>query len=135
MEPEAPLAIVVNADDLGLSSEVNRAIAQALAGGWISSASLLTNFPAFAEAVEIARTPEWRGRVGIHLNLSEGPPLTDGIRRCPRIVVDGALAMHPTARLRLDAVETAAVREELEAQIRRGIDAGKIGRASCRERV
>ena len=123
MRPK-PSLLVVNADDFGLSPEVNGAIAAALSAGMISSTSLLTNLPAFAEAADLARAPEWSGRVGIHLNLSEGPSLTPAIRECARICRDGALAMQPSTRFRLAPEETHAVREELEAQIRRGLDAG-----------
>jgi predicted glycoside hydrolase/deacetylase ChbG (UPF0249 family) len=67
----------VNADDLGESPERNAAIAAAFDRGLVTSTSLLANGAAFDEAVEFAR-----GRtVGVHLNLTDGLPLTAPITR------------------------------------------------------
>ena len=69
--------MIVNADDLGASAERNAAIAEAFERGLITSASLLPNGPAFDDAVALVA-----GRVvGVHLNLTEGLPLTAPIAR------------------------------------------------------
>jgi predicted glycoside hydrolase/deacetylase ChbG (UPF0249 family) len=47
--------LIVNADDLGLSSGVNEGIAQAHTGGIVTSASLMVRGPAAAEAAAVAR--------------------------------------------------------------------------------
>jgi hopanoid biosynthesis associated protein HpnK len=67
-----PRNLIVNADDLGWTAGVNRGIAEAHRNGIVTSASLLANGEAFAEAVELARTARGLG-VGVHLNLSDGP--------------------------------------------------------------
>lgn len=68
-----PRNLIVNADDLGWTAGVNRGIAEAHRNGIVTSASLLANGEAFAEAVELVRAS--RGlSVGVHLNLSDGPP-------------------------------------------------------------
>src|SRR3989442_2432131 len=66
-------ALIVNADDLGWSEGVNRGIAGAHRQGIVTSASLLANGAAFARAAELARS-EARLGIGVHLNLSDGPP-------------------------------------------------------------
>jgi len=68
--------IVVNVDDLGLHSAVNRFVARAAAEEAISSASLLANGPRVGEALELIR----QGRlgsigIGVHLNVLRGSPL------------------------------------------------------------
>ena len=70
------MKIILHADDLGLSEAVNDAIVEALARGWATSASLMANGPAFGHAV---RSLKGLGEVdlGVHLNWSEGAPLTD----------------------------------------------------------
>jgi chitin disaccharide deacetylase len=68
-----PRNLIVNADDLGWTPGVNRGIAEAHRNGIVTSASLLANGQAFAEAVELARATPGLG-VGVHLNLSDGPP-------------------------------------------------------------
>ncbi len=67
--------LIVNADDLGWTAGVNRGIAEAHRNGIVTSASLLANGEEFAEAVELARKTRGLG-VGVHLNLSDGPPIT-----------------------------------------------------------
>ena len=65
--------LIVNADDLGWTEGVNRGIAEAHRKGLVTSTSLLANGQAFASAIEVARANPELG-VGVHLNLSDGPP-------------------------------------------------------------
>jgi len=65
--------LIVNADDLGWSQGVNRGIAEAHRTGLVTSTSLLANGPAFESALAVARANPELG-VGVHLNLSDGPP-------------------------------------------------------------
>lgn len=67
--------LIVNADDFGLSPEVNRAVERAHREGILTSATLLANAPAFDDAVRIARDNPGLG-VGAHLNLVNGRPLS-----------------------------------------------------------
>jgi chitin disaccharide deacetylase len=67
--------VIVNADDLGMSSEVNEAIFALAACQKITSCTIMANGPAFEAAVEkIHRYP--RCSFGIHLNVTEFRPLT-----------------------------------------------------------
>lgn len=69
------MKIIVNADDLGKSIEVNDAIFALIARRLVTSSSILVNAPAFEDAVEkIHRCPQCS--FGIHLNVTEFPPLT-----------------------------------------------------------
>lgn len=65
--------LIVNADDLGWTEGVNRGIVEAHRKGLVTSTSLLANGRAFDSALEVARTNPALG-VGVHLNLSDGPP-------------------------------------------------------------
>jgi chitin disaccharide deacetylase len=65
--------LIVNADDLGWSEGVNRGIADAHRRGLVTSTSALANGRAFTSALEVARSNPELG-VGVHLNLSDGPP-------------------------------------------------------------
>jgi len=66
--------LIVNADDLAWADGVNRGIAEAHRNGIVSSTSLLANGAAFDSAVKLAlATPALA--VGVHLNLSDGPPV------------------------------------------------------------
>ena len=67
--------LIVNADDLGYTWGVNRAIVEACRSGVVTSTSLLANGAAFEDAVETARA-EPRLDVGCHWNFVEGKPVS-----------------------------------------------------------
>src|SRR5260370_9476020 len=67
--------LIVNADDFGLAESVNRGIIVAHREGILTSASVLGNGLAFDQAVALSR--EFRHlSVGVHLNISGGPPVS-----------------------------------------------------------
>src|SRR5260370_35383027 len=61
-------SLIVNADDFGRSSSINRAIVRAHQEGILTTASLMVNEPASSEAVALARENPRLG-VGLHLTL------------------------------------------------------------------
>ena len=66
--------LIVNADDFGLTSGVNRAIVEAHSSGVVTSSTLMASGPAFAEAVEFAKnTPALS--IGCHVVLIDGAPV------------------------------------------------------------
>lgn len=67
--------LIINADDFGLCEGVNNGIAQAHTKGVLTSTTLIANMPSADEAVKIAKGLPNLG-VGIHLNLTEGSPLS-----------------------------------------------------------
>jgi chitin disaccharide deacetylase len=62
--------LIVNADDLGLSTRVNRGIFESHQHGIVTSASLMVRWPALEEAVAFAKIHPRLG-VGLHLDFSE----------------------------------------------------------------
>jgi chitin disaccharide deacetylase len=76
--------LIVNADDLGWTEGVNRGITEAHRNGLVTSASLLANGPAFESALKLGSSNPELG-IGVHLNLSDGPP------SAPRHEVQGLL--------------------------------------------
>ena len=75
---DGPMQIILNADDFGRSSAINRAVILAHREGVLTSASLIVSGDAFEEAVALARaTPALA--VGLHLIVTHGrsvlPPL------------------------------------------------------------
>lgn len=118
--------LIVNADDLGWTDGVNRGILAAFHRGIVTSASLLANGPAFAEAVKAAKAAPRLG-VGVHLNLSDGSPVADRESVMSLLNDEGSFADGPQGlllkrarrKLVLDEVE-----EEWDAQIQKVRDAG-----------
>jgi len=66
--------LIVNADDFGYTSGVNRAIVEAHSHGVVTSSTLMANGPAFAEATLLARTVP-KLSVGCHVVLTDGVPV------------------------------------------------------------
>ena len=114
-----PRNLIVNADDLGWTPGVNRGIAEAHRNGIVTSASLLANGEAFAEAVELVRTSRGLG-VGVHLNLNDGLP-TAPRETVPSLLNDaGEFEGGPDGLLLKIATRALSMREveiEWEAQI------------------
>lgn len=69
------LSVIINADDLGISDEVNGAIYELLGRNQITSASVLANAPRVKQAAASAHCFK-RASFGAHLNLTEFEPLT-----------------------------------------------------------
>jgi chitin disaccharide deacetylase len=68
--------LIVNADDFGFTSGVNRAIAESHKHGVVTSTTLMANGRAFAEAVCLAKTlPNLS--VGCHIVVIDGVPVLD----------------------------------------------------------
>jgi predicted glycoside hydrolase/deacetylase ChbG (UPF0249 family) len=71
------MQLIINADDLGMSAEVNDAIFALIADGKVSSATIMANGPATREAAaQLHRFPHCS--FGVHLNLTQFQPLTGG---------------------------------------------------------
>ena len=66
--------LIVNADDFGLTSGVNRAIIELHAAGLVTSTSLMARAGATDEAIELARATPSLG-VGCHVVLVDGEPV------------------------------------------------------------
>lgn len=66
--------LIVNADDFGYTSGVNRAIVEAHSNGIVTSSTLMANGAAFEEAVQFAaKVPKLS--VGCHVVLTDGEPV------------------------------------------------------------
>lgn len=116
--------IIVNADDFGLNAEANRAVVDAFDRGLISSATLMANMPGFEEACEMAHRHKLLGKLGVHLNLTVGQPISAPIRRCSRICDGMGMFRMRRTRFTLTMDERRAVEAELAAQIRACLDRG-----------
>ena len=119
-------SLVVTADDLGQSAARNRAILQSLQRGYATHTSLIVNLEGFDEAYELIRAERLEDVVGLHLNFTDGVPLTDGMKRSARFCVDGRFRFPLVGRglLPLAAGDQELVRDEALAQLARARNAG-----------
>jgi predicted glycoside hydrolase/deacetylase ChbG (UPF0249 family) len=125
------MSLIIHADDFGISESTTKAICEVIAKGWCHETSLMVNMPFADQAIELARKQGFANKVGIHLNLTEGMPLTDNIRRCPRICDSNGefnCKFHRSAKTRfiLSTVEERAIVEEIEAQLKKFVKYGGL---------
>jgi predicted glycoside hydrolase/deacetylase ChbG (UPF0249 family) len=117
--------LVVTADDFGLSPAVDRGILEAFRRGIVRSTALLVNFPDVRDS--IARLRQEPGlEVGIHLNLTAGPPVLPPERVPTLVRADGNFHSFTAffARVALSQIDWREVALEWEAQFERGIELG-----------
>lgn len=69
--------LIINADDFGYNHSVNIAIVSCFKKGIINSTTIMANMEGFEEAVRMAYQNNFKDKVGLHVNLTEGFPLTD----------------------------------------------------------
>jgi predicted glycoside hydrolase/deacetylase ChbG (UPF0249 family) len=93
--------LIVNADDFGLTSDINRGIIEAHERGVVTSASLMVRYAAAEEAAAYARSHS-AFSLGLHFEAAEWR-YTDGEWHCAYQVID--------------ADDPAQVRAELERQV------------------
>lgn len=107
--------LIVNADDFGLTSGVNRAIALANREGVVTSATIMANSRAFQKAVELAKLQP-RLKTGCHVVLIDGEPL---IKESPTLTNSSS-----RFRTSLKSFAVAAVRKQISPEeIQREVEA------------
>jgi len=120
-------AVIVHADDVGMSHASVAAWEDLTAGGLLSSASVMVVCPWFPRVVETAgERPELD--VGVHLTLTSEWP---GCRWRPLSTQDPASGLldghgyfHPTRQALHQHARSEAVAREIAAQLARALDAG-----------
>lgn len=120
------MKIIINCDDLGANAHVNESILSLMNRGIVTSASLLMNAPAIAEAVgRIRAYPHCS--FGVHLNVTEFAPLSGhpGLRPLldERGEFAGKASLHPR-NIRLTTPIREGVYAEWCAQVARALDMG-----------
>ena len=117
------MGIIINADDYGMNERCSKAIAQTFRQRLVTDTTVMANGEYFDEALALAKEEGFFNRIGIHLNLTEGVPLTEDIKSCDAFVKDGRFYHGKNIRL-LSQDEQNAVYRELSAQIERVQKAG-----------
>lgn len=69
--------LIINADDFGATREINSAIVTCFKSDIINSTTIMVNMPYFNEAVELAFQNNFSNKIGIHINLTAGKPVTN----------------------------------------------------------
>ncbi len=113
-------ALVVTADDFGLSVPVNEAVEAGSRRGILSAASLMVGAPAWKDAVERARSLPSLG-VGLHLTLVDGRPVLPPDQVPGLVGADGRFFDDPV-RFGTALFFSSALRRQATAEIRAQFD-------------
>lgn len=109
--------LIVNADDFGMTSSINRAIVDCHKRGNVTSTTMMVSMPGTEDASRLARSLPSLA-VGLHFSLTEGTPLTRG-----QSLLGPGGRFHPRGllvrRLFAGKVESADLRREFVAQMER----------------
>ena len=117
---------MINADDFGLYGGVNKAVSQAYAEGVLTSATVMANMPGADEAAAIAKETPGIG-IGVHLNLTEGGPVSEDAAVKCLVDSQGQFAYSPFSLAMLSMAAPRirrAIAVELAAQVQWVIDKG-----------
>jgi chitin disaccharide deacetylase len=111
--------LIVNADDFGLTSGVNRAIIEGDRSGIVTSATLMANAKATEAAIDLAKAQPTL-KIGCHVVLIDGVPLSENL---PSLTENSAHFRSSLKQFAVAAVRKQIVAEEIqwevEAQIRK----------------
>ena len=116
--------LIVNADDFGLSPEVNAGIMRAHRDGILRSASLMVAEPAARAAAEMARDNPALD-VGLHAVVCRGRSILDASRLGAAVSASGEFIDSPVGagmRYFFDRSMRAAMTDELRAQVERHLE-------------
>jgi hopanoid biosynthesis associated protein HpnK len=117
---------IVNADDFGLDSGINRGIVEAHCQGIVTSVSLMPTGDAFEEAIALAHK-HGDLALGVHLTLVEGRPVLPAGKIPSLVTADGGFVKTPWGFLKrwsAGQIQMGEVQQELEAQVAKVADHG-----------
>lgn len=117
--------LIINADDFGMSREVNEGVEKAINLGVLSNVSLMVNLPYFNDAVSFLRNhPEVS--VGLHFNVTEGKPVLDPSEVGSLLKEDDSFYFWTdlVPRLIFRGAKVDEIKKELTAQYQKLIDTG-----------
>ncbi len=119
--------LIIHADDLGADEARNAGIFETIEAGSVTAASILVNGPAFEDCLQRIASVDFNHiSFGVHLNLTEGRPLSPGLETI--IGADGCFCGKQEGHRRLmnkgDEGIATEVQREFAAQIQALRDAG-----------
>lgn len=116
------MSLIVNADDFGKNPFVNRAITECFNKRIINRTTIMANMPYAIEGYEVASKNGFVEHVGLHINITEGMPLSESIKSNPYFcdeegMFNAAFYRNTKLRLHMDDKSVTDIEKEIEAQI------------------
>ncbi|MCI0659501.1 MAG: ChbG/HpnK family deacetylase [Acidobacteria bacterium] len=118
-------SLIVNADDFGLTSGVNRAVIEGHTRGIITSSTIMANMGAFDDAVSLAKDHPSLG-VGLHFNITQGTPVAGAanVRSLTDMRGEFLSSSALIPRILIGQMRVEEIEVELRAQIEKVLNAG-----------
>lgn len=120
---------IVNADDFGYSTSVNQAISEAFRHNYISQTTIMINMPAVEEGLFLSKREGFADKIGLHLNLTEGFPLTERMKQNNHFVncngeFNASLIDCTRYRFFISRKDKLCIKNEVNAQMEKYINSG-----------
>lgn len=119
--------LIIHADDLGADDARNAGIFEAIEAGIATAASILVNGPALEDCLRRIVSADFKSvSFGVHLNLTEGRPLSPGLKSMagPDGCFYGKQEGHRRLMSKGDKTLAEEIRQEFSAQVKTLRDAG-----------
>ena len=108
----------VNADDFGFTKSCSDAIFECFKKGYITTTTACANGEFFDYAIRLIKNTPYEDKIGLHINLTEGKPLTENIKHNNRICDNnGNFILFPKPYSRLSKKEKEDIYNEMQAQV------------------
>ena len=125
------MKLIMNADDFGLTTEVNRAIIKCMEHGVVKATTLMVNQPGTADAINLIKQGKVCGDVGLHLTLTSGRPILPAHAVPDLVDEDGYFLSNPVLTKK-KTINLEQVYNELSAQHQHAIESGvKLSHLDC----
>jgi len=128
----------INADDFGRNEQVAKAILECLRRGLVSRTTMMVGMPYADEAAAMAKDAGFAGSIGLHLNFTEGKPLTPEMSES-RFCTDGEFNLMRDLRSKVrpfDRATASALRAETRAQVEKYLGYGfRLGHCDSHHHV
>lgn len=120
---QGKMSYTINADDYGRDPATTKAILDCFEREWIDTTTLMVNMENSDAAAQKGIADVYRDKIGLHINLMEGKPLTKPILSESIFCTDGCFNKQfmrvARCKLYLKKREKQALQQEIEAQMER----------------
>lgn len=117
--------LIIHADDYGMNQQVSDSILELYQKGYLTSASIMTNFEAFDYSVDLQRNSGLD--LGLHLNLLDGNPVSSKTAKSGLVDKEGRFLRSPYRLyqiIKMGCVTEVQLEYEIRAQIEKALDSG-----------
>ncbi len=124
--------IIINGDDFGASETISKSIISFIQSGYCDTTPVMVNMDDYQQTLHMAKADGIVDRVGLHLNLTKGIPITNEMKSITTFCKNGVFGEYKRnigKRFILNKREQNIVSLEIRAQMERYLECGS--RSMC----